>query len=401
MDNVRVNLNISLKQFTLKDIQQIKSTLKRGKFPILLEPFHEEIERLKYRINSLISDYKKEHLTLPGVKDFRRLLKYRIEIQTENFIELLDYFIEEKRKDFKQSPSSLKDFISFKNSILDFQVSFQLVLTLNSFNRDLLRKYFYFLQNKREPNRGYITKGNLDGKTIKKRMDVLKYFMKWFSNEKKDFKYYNNILSILNEPTFNTTKITKEVKKITLSLEQIKFLMELPLNENSTFCKVRDMFVFVCQTGLRFSDLITLKQEHIENIQGQFYIYRQSKKTKSKYYRVEISNYLFGLFEKYNFNFNLMSNQKSNEYLKELLSHYDTFQKPTKYINPLNESAFLFYEVVSFHQGRRSFITNLLDNGYSVVEVMERTDHTKVSTLEKYVSSKGYGNRNILNLWSN
>jgi integrase len=96
----------------------------------------------------------------------------------------------------------------------------------------------------------------------------------------------------------------------------------------------------------------------------------------------------------------LMTNQKSNLYLKELLSKYDLFNTKTKYINPETDSNYHLYEVISFHQGRRSFITNLLDCGYSVVEVMERTDHTKVSTLEKYVSPKGYGKRNILNLWS-
>jgi integrase len=401
MDNVRVKLNIPLDDFSPKDIHYIKSLLKKGKFPTMLEPFREEIEIIKNKFNYLITEYKKENLVLPSVKEFRILIKNKTDIQSDNFLQLLNNFIEEKRKDFIQSPSSLKDFISFRNSILDYQLEHKCVLYLNSVNRDFVRTYFNFLQHTREPNKGFKTKGNLDGKTIKKRLDVLKYFIKWYSNEKKDFKYYNNLISILNEQTFNTKKITEEVKKVSLSLEQIKFLQELNIRGNNTLCKVRDMFVFVCQTGLRFSDLISLNLGHIEKINNQYYIYRQSKKTKDKFYRVEISDWLFEVFKKYNYNFNLMSNQKSNQYLRELLSDYEEFNYPTKYLNRETNKPFLFYEVITFHQGRRSFITNLLDNGYSIVEVMERTDHTKVSTLEKYVSSKGYGNRNILNLWSN
>jgi len=401
MDNVRVNLNITLNNFSPKEINQIKSLLKKGKFPSLLEPYREEIEVIKNKFNNLITEYKKEYLILPSVREFRILIKNKTDIQSDNLLQLLNKFIDEKRKDFIQSPSSLKDFISFKNSLIDYQMKYNTKLYLNSLTRDFIRTYFNFLQETREPNKGFKTKGNLDGKTIKKRLDVLKYFTKWYSTEKKDFKHYNNIISILNEQTFKTKKITKEVKKVSLSLNQIRFLQELDLKGNTTLCKVRDMFVFVCQTGLRFSDLISLKIEHIEKINDNFYIYRQSKKTKDKFYRVEISETLFQIFEKYGYNLNLMSNQKSNEYLKELLSNYEIFHSETKYINKKTNKPYLFYEIVSFHQGRRSFITNLLDSGYSIIEVMERTDHTKVSTLEKYVSSKGYGNRNILNLWSN
>lgn len=400
MDNVRINLNIPLNDKNEKDILHIKNQLKKGKFPTILNPYKDEVDILVKSYNLLISDYKKENLVLPSVSEFRRLLRDIKDVKSENLIFLLDQYIEEKRNDFRNSPSSIKDFISFKNSILDYQIENECILTLNFINRDFVRNYFYFLQKKREPNKGYKTKGNLDGKTIRKRLDVLKSFAKWHSLKTGEGKYYSDILSILKESTFNTSKLSKDVKKVSLSLEQISFLQKLELLAGTPYCKVRDMFVFVCQTGLRFSDLITLNEKHIEKINGNHYIYRQAKKTKGKFYRVEISDYLLGILNKYKFKMKLMTNQKANLYLKELLSKYDLFNTTTNYINPETGSDYLLYEVISFHQGRRSFITNLLDNGYSVVEVMERTDHTKVSTLEKYVSPKGYGERNILNLWS-
>ena len=116
MDNVRVKLNIPLDDFSPKDIHYIKSLLKKGKFPTMLEPYREEIEIIKNKFNYLITEYKKENLVLPSVKEFRILIKNKTDIQSDNFLQLLNNFIEEKRKDFIQSPSSLKDFISFRNS---------------------------------------------------------------------------------------------------------------------------------------------------------------------------------------------------------------------------------------------------------------------------------------------
>jgi integrase len=399
MDNFRFNLKIPLTKFSQKEITQIKALLKKGRFPSMLEPYRSEIDAIRNKLNGIISDYKKEFLILPPVSEFRRMIKSKIDIQGDNFIELLEEFIKDKIQDFVNSPASIKDFISFKNSIIDYQNQYNETLSLTSIDRDFIRKYYFFLQQKREINKGFKTKGGLDGKTIKKRLDTLKQFAKWHSSRKKDYDFYNQIISILSDKTFDTSKITAVVKKVTLSLEQIKFLQYVELKENSTYCKVRDMFVFVCQTGLRFSDLTTLKPQHIEKIGGQYSIYRQSKKTKKKFFRVELSDWAYIVLKKYNFNLNLMSNQKSNDYLKKLLSNYDIFREKTKYINTETNLPHLFYELVSFHQGRRSFITNLLDNGFSIVEVMERTDHLKVSTLEKYVSTKGYGKRNILNLW--
>mgnify|MGYP001546539184 FL=1 len=99
---------------------------------------------------------------------------------------------------------------------------------------------------------------------------------------------------------------------------------------------------------------------------------------------------------------NLMTAQKGNEYLKKFLSKIDLFQIETNYYKSSdidNQVRYKLYEIMTFHQGRRTFITNMLDKGYSAVEVMRRTDHTKISTLEKYVSPKGYSQKNKLNLY--
>jgi integrase len=389
MKSIRINLNINLSGFSEKEIAQIKQQLKKRKFPNTLEQFREEIDSVQKSYNDKIKEFKKVRLSLPSVDEFKHLIK---KTDSDNFLSVFDIFIEEKKIDFEDTPSSLKDYISFKRSIIDYETHNSTSLSIPNLNRDFVRDYIQFLKTPREKN--YLTKGNLSGKTIRKRTDVLKYFFKWYSNRTEKYTQYNLIKSVIEQHKFNI----KDSKKITFSTEQISFLKSLNLTENTPFGKVRDMFLVVLQTGMRFSDLITLSKEHIIQINGTYHIRRKAIKTKDKVYTVEISEDLYNIITKYNFNLNLLSNQKANFYLKQLLSEYDIFRNNTQYKN--GNTMYKFFELATFHQARRSFITNLLDNNFSLVEVMSRTDHKKISTLEKYVTPKDVGAHNILHLWN-
>ena len=82
--------------------------------------------------------------------------------------------------------------------------------------------------------------------------------------------------------------------------------------------QVRDAFLFSCGTGLAYVDISNLKTEEIKlNDRGQYYINKERAKTGVKYtivllpIAVEIYNKCGGVPK-------IVSNQKTNEYLKEI-----------------------------------------------------------------------------------
>lgn len=83
--------------------------------------------------------------------------------------------------------------------------------------------------------------------------------------------------------------------------------------------KTRDMFIFSCYTGLAYSDLIKIKKEDVFKRGDDFCIRDMRTKTGNQYTIVLLPKAL-AILRKYNFNLNLLSNQKCNEQLK-LIAH--------------------------------------------------------------------------------
>jgi integrase len=154
---------------------------------------------------------------------------------------------------------------------------------------------------------------------------------------------------------------------------------------------------------LRFSDLIKINRTNItEGGNGLFFLNGIAVKTDTPF-NIELSNRTYEIFERNNFTLNLMSNQKANLYLKKLLEQIDEFQKFSSKYDYKDEQGqthhYRLFELVSFHTARRSFITTLLDNRYSINEIMTRTGHSKPSTLEKYINPNETLGRTIIDIF--
>jgi integrase len=133
---------------------------------------------------------------------------------------------------------------------------------------------------------------------------------------------------------------------------------------------------------------------------GGMFISRKSIKTHSEY-EVEINRYIYEILEKNNFRMNLLSHQKANMYIKNFLKKIPDFNEETIFTNnsvspPIK---YKIYELTTFHQGRRSFITNLIDQGIPISEIKEITDHKRVGTIEKYISRKSRNKKRRLFLY--
>lgn len=397
-------LHISISDFPPKDIASIENHIKKKRFPPQLEKYRKSIEKEQQIIEGIILKYKEEFGEFPDIIELRKLIKGGDINLNSELVPVFREYLEIRRKDFarRNSMSSLKDFVSFLNGIIDLEMSLKRNFKIKNVNEEFLKDYFDFLVSKRELGKGYRTKGGLNARSIKKRFDVLKTFLKWLKD--KGIDRHTEVTKLLGTTTFNLDRLKVDVKRLTLSVEQVRMISDFEIpDKSSPLFKVRDMFLFCCFTGLRFSDLIKVnKSNFVKEKNGKWFLVGKAVKT-SRGYRVDISERVIQILERNNFNMDLMTNQKANFYLKKLLERIEEFNKESevyfKKDGDNKDVPFKYFELVSFHTARRSFITTLLERGFSFPEVMRRTGHSKPTTIEQYVNPNEKMGRTIIDIF--
>ena len=153
--------------------------------------------------------------------------------------------------------------------------------------------------------------------------------------------------------------------------EGIKFLTEEERNRIEELelygmtAKVRDMFIFSCYTGLAYSDLVKIKKSDVFKQDDELCIRDQRIKTGQPYTIVLLPKAV-EILERYDYNLNLMSNQKCNDQLK-LIANIAKIH--------LN---------LTMHVGRHTFATWALTKGVDISTVSKMLAHSSVAMTEKY-----------------
>ena len=160
-----------------------------------------------------------------------------------------------------------------------------------------------------------------------------------------------------------------------LTQEEVDILMAHDLGENQSLKKVRDMFVFSIYTGLRFSDAITLKTEHIkQTADGKYWIDKKQEKTGEQVL-VPMLKHAVTIYHKYDneerkitgYILPRMSNQKLNTYLKSIAELTKIEKKLTH------------------HVARHTFATTItLSNEVPLEVVSKWLGHTDIETTQIY-----------------
>ena len=154
--------------------------------------------------------------------------------------------------------------------------------------------------------------------------------------------------------------------------------------------KIRDIFLFQCFTGLRYSDVYNLKKSDIK----ESYIEITTLKTSDNLI-IELNNRSREILEKYsdekfcqNKALPVISNQKMNDYLKELaeLAEIDELVTQTYFKgNERIEEVSPKYSLISTHAGRRTFVCNALSLGIPPQVVMKWTGHSDYKAMKPYI----------------
>ena len=247
------------------------------------------------------------------------------------------------------------------------------VLTFDFFDDDGLLAYVEYLRLKK----------NMKNSTIGKQMSFLKWFLRWSYqrgyHDNRDFE------------TFKPKLKSTQKKVIFLTRDEITKLVEckIPADE-SHLDRVRDVFLFCCYTGLRYSDVYNLRKSDVK----ADHIEITTVKTTDSL-TIELNKYSKAILEKYKDadleEFKVLpvvSNQKMNTYLHELckLAKIDdpirqTYFKGNERIDIVKPK----YELIGTHAGRRTFICSALALGIPAQVVMKWTGHSDYKAMKPYI----------------
>jgi integrase len=259
----------------------------------------------------------------------------------------------------KSSFSILTDFSGFAGTKLEFKNITQ------EFYDNLLDYCF----NEKDYKNGYT------GKLIKD----LKAFLNWATE-----RGYNTNLDYKKK---SFKKLTEEPEIIFLTYEELLFLYNHKIDNIERLQQVRDVFCFGCFTGMRYSDILALKPEHIH---GNFIRYRIVKTGQNN--MIPLNPYSKKILNRYKGKFEdkclpVISEQNTNDYLKELFKKIKldrkvqkvSFQgaKSKKVTSPLSE-------VITFHISKKTFMTNFLAKGGSLLTAMSITGNKDLKTARRY-----------------
>ena len=273
---------------------------------------------------------------------------------------------------------SCKDYISTCNALSDFEYDRGQILYLDDIEDDFLEEFIEYLAEDRisTEEHTYKTKGGLANGSINKRLDCLATFIRHFY---KDLE--KAALISMQRQSNEQTDVIRLTKDELISLST----MEL---QTETEIRIRDFFVFICLTGLRFSDLVQInKLNFVSRPNGTFLTLYTHKTIKRA--EIPLTNRALKIAQKYEYDFSYYTNQAFNRMLKELFTKYDLFGDETVKMRLVKKAVksliMLRRDRMSAHTGRRTFISILVEEGVALSRIMAMTGHTKETTLKIYV----------------
>ena len=285
------------------------------------------------------------------------------------FYKAFDEFVRDCGRQNDWTDSTYEQFTAVKNHLMNFRDG----LTFEFFDEKGLNDYVTYLRDVKE----------MRNSTIGKQLSFLKWFLRWAF---KKGVHQNNAYDSYKPKLKSTQK-----KIIFLTWEELNKLREFEIPAaKQALDRVRDVFLFQCFTGLRYSDVFNLRRS---DIKGD-HIEVTTVKTSDSLI-IELNKHSKAILDKYKdvaFEDDkvlpVITNQKMNDYLKELaeLAGIDEPVRQTYYRgNERIDEVTPKYALLGTHAGRRTFICNALALGIPPQVVMKWTGHSDYKAMKPYI----------------
>ena len=227
----------------------------------------------------------------------------------------------------------------------------------------------------------WYVKNDYCNETILNRFGVLKSFLRWAA--RNGYCIQPGVLEY--KPKLKAVPKTVTFLKYKELMHFFNF--QFP-PEKEYLSKARDMFCFMAFTSLRYSDLAALKPVNI--VDGRLEIC--TEKTDDKLY-ITLNEYAQQLIDKYSWYkgdtvFPVPSNQKLNDYLKEAARVAGLDREIVQVYfkgNTRHEDVCKFWEQISCHDARRTFVCCSLAMGIPASVVMSMTGHSDYESMKPYI----------------
>ena len=279
--------------------------------------------------------------------------------RTNTILTLIDYSNNLIKNKIGQgyATRTYKQYCSLKRTVCSFLLSAygKIDLDLGDLNMAFITKFDHYLSSQK----------NNSVNTVAKQIDRLKKIIN-VGLENEWLKEY---------PFKGYKKITSPSNREFLSIEEIEKIRTLDLRGKDHLERVRDIFIFICYTGISYCDLAILNENHIvPNVDGSKFIkiartktlepcniplLPQAEEILAKYVDHPISKNKRLLLP-------VISNQKMNDYLKII-------GKDAK----INSK-------VTCHIGRHTFATLSLEMGVPIETVSKVLGHRSIKTTQIY-----------------
>ena len=372
-----------------------KKRIKRST-EIIIEP--EKWNSAKQRIKSLdprnkilakyesfLADYLRDSrendqtISIEGISNFidHALGKKEVKAKEKNLLKFIESFI----KEVDRRPETIKGYQNSLNRLTEFAKVEKLKLDFEEIDLSLLNNLVRYFQTKSNDGKGFAKN------TIHLHVKNLKVFMK----EAKERGLHTN--SAHESRRFSVG--TESTPKAYLTKEEIEQIRELDLSKNKKLERVRDLFLLHMNTGVRYSDLHKINRKNLQEFDGEHFFQIRQEKTAEFLWIPILDAEVLSILEKYNGQspglgerVKFLSNQKYNDYLKELGQAAQVFERITTYKTiggERQEKTQCKAELICSHTARRTFCTNAYKAGLPTASIMTISGHKTETAFRKYI----------------
>lgn len=266
------------------------------------------------------------------------------------------------------SSNTIRNYQTLRNRVKDWKPT----MAIADFNRDEMQSFMDYCYS-----RGLINA------TVQKFLKQIRWTLKTAAER--------GICPLSDAVSFHPHYRTESDNEVVyLNRDELRKVMELDLSTLPHLDRVRDVFLFCCFSGLRYSDVSKLKRSDIHRDH-----FRTVTQKTSEPLRIELNKITAAILDKYNSGnreslaLPVISNQRMNDYLKEL-GKMAGIDEPVKRVwwirNERHEETVPKWSVLTSHCGRKTFVVSALSLDIASEVVMKWTGHKNHQTMKPYIA---------------